>query len=61
MKMVYLGEVILGVTIGKVYEIDRWNDLYNRIVDDNGQGNWIDSSNFVSIEDYRDKQIDELL
>ena len=50
-----------NLTIGKVYDILFESDFFYYLFDDRGSHDWVRKSDFITLESYRDKQIEELL
>jgi hypothetical protein len=61
--MVWVGDyklsigVMVGFTIGRVYNIHRFSNSYCSVIDNDGDGRYMQSSWFISIKEYRRRKL----
>ena len=62
-------DYIPPITIGKIYETDESKDIYDiwiedanyKVINDNGFSSWELIENFITLEEWRDKQLNKII
>ena len=60
-KLYYPEQNYNNLTLNKIYIVNYIDNLWYEITDDNGYKCWVNISDFVSLADYRNSQINSIL
>ena len=63
MKIVFIKNKYqkLNLTLYKIYTVNYVDNLWYEITDDNGYLIWVDISDFITLSEYRNNQIDSII